>query len=52
MNKTKDYREKKIDVSPFLLLENSSPLSPLREPQPPFLLLFRDPGLLINLPRN
>ena len=44
--------KKKKDVCPFLLLKNSSPLSPLQEPQPPFVLLFRDPGLLINLPRN
>ena len=40
-------REKKC---PFLLLENSRPLSPPREPQTP--LSSGTPGLLINLPRN
>ena len=34
VTKTKEYREKK-DVCPFLFLENSRPLSPLREPQTP-----------------
>ena len=34
MTKTKECRGKK-DVCPFLLLENSRPLSPLQEPQIP-----------------
>ena len=33
MIKTKECRGKKKDVCPLLLLENSRPLSPLREPQ-------------------
>ena len=36
VTKTKECREKKKDICPFFLLENSRPLSPLREPQTPF----------------
>ena len=36
VTKTKECREKKKDICPFFLLENSRPLPPLREPQTPF----------------
>ena len=48
MTKTKECRGKK-KVCPFLLLENSIPLSPPWEPQTP--LSLGTPRLLINLPR-
>ena len=49
VSKTKECRGKK-GVCPFLLLENSRPLSSLRESQTPPLLW--DPRFLINLPTN
>ena len=36
VTKTKECRGKKKDNCPFLLLENSGPLSPPQEPQTPF----------------
>ena len=36
MTEAKECRGKKKDICPFLLLENSRALSPLREPQTPF----------------
>ena len=51
VTKTKKCREKKnTNIYPFLLLENSRPLSP-QEPQTPF-SSSGTPRFLINLPRN
>ena len=50
VTKTKECREKKIHLSFPLPWEFQTPISSLRVLDPS--LLLRDPGLLVNLPRN